>query len=79
MPRQVLAEAELLEWMNRELHGSEDYRDCEFTSITRLAGIDETGCNWSSANLQGHGIPVAVCQEAAGPIVQRAKQLFNVG
>jgi hypothetical protein len=78
MARRVVRQAELLAWMNRELHKNEDYRDCEFTSVTRLAELDDVGCNWTSPNLQGHGMLVAVCQEAAAAIAERARQSFNI-
>lgn len=78
MTRRVVREAELLAWMNRELHKNEDYKDCEFTSVTRLAGVDEIGCNWSSPNVRGHGMPATVCQQAAAPIAERARQIFNI-
>jgi len=78
MARRVVREVELLDWMNRELHKDEDYRDCEFTSVTRLAELDDVGCNWSSPNLRAHGMPVAACQEAAAAISERARQSFNI-
>lgn len=78
MTRKAVPEAELLTWINRELHKNEDYKDCEVTSVTRLVGVDEIGCNWSNPNIQGHGMPAAVCLQAAALVIERARQIFNV-
>jgi hypothetical protein len=78
MAQKVISKAALLAWMNGQLHKNKDYKDCEFTSVTKLVGVDDIGCNWTNPNLRGHGIPVAVCQEAAAVIVERARQSFNI-
>lgn len=43
MPRKLISEAELLAWMNRQLHRNLDYKDCRFTSVLRLAETDDIG------------------------------------
>lgn len=78
MTRKVVTEAELLAWINRELHKNEDYKDCEVTSVTRLVGVDEIGCNWSNPNFQWHGMPGAVRLQAAVPVIERAREIFNI-
>lgn len=78
MQRKVIPEAELLAWMNRELNQNTDYKDCQFTSVTRLAQHDDVGCNWTSPNLRRSGAPVAVCQAIAAEIAEHARQSFNV-
>ena len=78
MIRKVIADSELLAWMNRQLHQDTDFTDCQFTSVTRLVEYDNIGCNWTNPNLRCSGIPVAVCQAAAAEIAERARQLFNV-
>jgi metal-dependent amidase/aminoacylase/carboxypeptidase family protein len=78
MPRKSISQADLLAWMNRELHRNAEYKDCEFTSVTRLAEVDDVGCNWTNPNLRGHGMPVAVCQDAAAAVAERARQSFNI-
>ena len=47
------------------------------TSIARLRGTDETGCNWSHANLQCSGQPAAVCRPAADRVVSVAREKYN--
>lgn len=78
MQRKVIPEAELLAWMNQQLHQNSDYKDCQFTSVTRLAESDEIGCNWTNPNLRCSGTPAAVCQAGGAVIVERARQSFNV-
>lgn len=78
MQRKVIPETELLAWMNQQLHHDPDYKDCQFTSVTRLAGSDEIGCNWTSPNLRCSGTPAAVCQAAGAAIAEQARQSFNV-
>ncbi len=78
MQRKVVPEVELLAWMNRELHQNIDYKDCQFTSVTRLAQHDDVGCNWTSPNLRCSGAPAAICQATAAEITERARQSFNI-
>lgn len=80
MARQELTERELLAILNEQL-STHDRHDtcagCRFTSIARLRGTDETGCNWSHANLQCSGQPAAVCRPAADRVVSVAREKYN--
>lgn len=77
MERKVITETELIEWMNNELHKEEDFKDCKFTSVLRLAE-DDIGCNWSTPNLRCSGIPAIMCQERAAQIAAKAREMFNI-
>jgi hypothetical protein len=78
MSRTVVSEAALIEWMNSRLQQHEECKDCSFTSVLRLAGKDEVGCNWSSPNLRCSGVPALVCRPAANHVAVQARELFNL-
>ena len=90
--RKVLTLDQLLEAMNRKLASCDTCNDCHFSTIVPLARYDETGCNWSHANLTCKGYPAALgqiseqckpssaChpQTEAARVIAEAKQLYNV-
>jgi hypothetical protein len=78
MERKVITEAELIEWMNNELHKVEDFKDCKFTSVLRLADKDEIGCNWSDPNIRCGGTDNLICEESAKKIVSKAREIFSI-
>lgn len=78
MARTVVSESDLLQWINVELKKCAECTDCTVTSILRLDGVDEVGCNWSSPNLHCSGRPVSGCIERASEVTARARLLFNV-
>lgn len=78
MERQVITEIELIEWMNSELHKEDDFKDCKFTSVLRLADDDEIGCNWSDPNIRCSGITEPICQEKAAQIFSKAREMFSI-
>lgn len=78
MAREELTEQELLKVLNRELSAFDTCSDCRFTSIQRTIGADETGCNWSYANLRCSGQPADVCRSAADHVISAARGRFNV-
>ena len=50
--RQIATRAEIDAWMTQELQKTPDGKDCELTLSYRLREPDESGCNWSQANLR---------------------------
>jgi hypothetical protein len=90
MARQILKIEKLLEIMNQELSRIDTCVECRFKSIMPLGGVDESGCNWSHANLNCRGYPAAVsqsislcqpatvCQPRAARVIVEAKRKYNV-
>ena len=78
MAREILSTDALLEVLNRELSRFDACNDCRFTSITRIRGTDEAGCNWSQANLRCSGQPTDVCQPAAAQVISQTKAKYNI-
>lgn len=90
MARQILKIDELLEIMNQELSQSKTCVECRFKSIMPRGDVDESGCNWSHANLNCRGYPAAVaqstslcqpatiCQPVAARVMAEAKKKYNV-
>ena len=78
MPRQELTQPDLLNALNKELAAYDTCADCRFTSISKTRDCDETGCNWSGANLRCSGQPADVCREAADRVIAAARERFNV-
>lgn len=75
---ETVSQDELLEWINLELSKYEECNDCRVTSVVRLKGEDENGCNWSSKNLNCSGIPADVCSPVANKVIAHAKMRFNL-
>ena len=81
---------QLLEVMNSKLVRHDTCSDCRFSTIVPLERYDETGCNWSHANLNCKGYPVTlnqlskhcqpslVCQPQAARVIAEVRQLCNV-
>jgi len=90
MARQLLAVDKLLELMNRQLVHYDTCTECRFKSIVPLEGFDESGCNWSHANLNCRSYPAAVgqpvalcrpatvCQPFAASVMSEAKEKYNI-
>ncbi len=78
MPKTMVTPEELLRWMNYRLARLEACKGCVFTSVTRLKGEDQDGCNWDPPHLRCSGTPVSVCQPAAKEVVQKARTQFNL-
>ena len=78
MARTKVSEDDLLKWLNAQLAEYEDYRNCSFTSIMRLAEEDKSGCNWSMANVRCSGVSAKVCEPEVIRIVTEATKRFNV-
>ena len=77
MERVTVSQEELLEWINLELSTHEECNDCRVTSVVRLKGEDDDGCNWSSVNLRCSGVPADVCNQVANRTIAQAKRNFN--
>lgn len=90
MARQTLKIDRLLEIMNHELSRFDTCVECRFKSIVPREEVDETGCNWSHANLNCRGYPAAVgretalcqpstvCEPVALRVISQAKGKYNV-
>jgi len=77
MPRENKSEAEILEWINAEIHRNDEYEDVEVTSIQK-SEEDEEGSNWSQWNIEGHGVLVEVYADRVNYIAEQARELFNI-
>lgn len=77
MARVSVSQDQLLNWINAELSKHEECGDCRVTSIIRLKGEDEDGCNWSSVNLRCSGVPADICYPVANQVIAEAKMKFN--
>ena len=75
--RRIVSEEELISWMNEQLHIEEDYRDCQFTSVYKLADQDSEGVNWSTPRLRCSGAPASICTARASVIEVEARAKFN--
>lgn len=78
MNRTEFSEVDLLAWLNTELEKNDDHNSCVFTSISRLIGKDEIGCNWANANIRCSGTRAAAVQRDATKIVDKARNLFDL-
>ena len=78
MKRQILKIDELLDVLNDELSRFDTCVECRFKSIIPSGDLDETGCNWSHANLNCRGYPATVCEPAAARVMAEAKRRYNV-
>lgn len=88
MPRQTIKIENLLEILNRELSNYDECIDCRFQSIVPSIDLDESGCNWSHANLRGHPAPTgplmalsqpaSACYPVATQVVSKTKEIYNI-
>ena len=78
MSREIKTEQEILDWINSEIHEDEDCQEIEMTSLMRTEEAED-GSNWSSGNLQAHGVPAEAYVSKVNEIVGRASKLFNIG
>jgi len=90
MTRQIIKLENLIELMNNELARFDTCVECRFKTIVPLETPDETGCNWSHANLNCRGFPAAVgmsvlgcqpatvCRPVAAQVMVKAKAKYNV-
>ncbi len=77
MQRRIeVTEQELLERLTLELQ-EESGIDCAFYGLHRLQGIDEVGCNWSTAWLKSAPLDAGT-RLLAERVVFDAKQRYNV-
>ena len=90
MTRKFLELDKLLETMNKELENHDTCTDCRFSTIVPLENADETGCNWSHANLNCRSYPTTLgreparcdptitCQPLVARVIEDAKKIYNV-
>ena len=79
MTRAVVDSTELQRVMTAALHArGEDYKDCQFSGITKLQKPDESGCNWSEPKFRCSGIPGAVREAAATIVTKDFQARYNI-
>ncbi len=79
MARAVVDSTELQRIMTAALQAMEkDYKDCQFSGITKLQKPDENGCNWSEPKIRCSGIPGAVCKAAAAIVTKDFQARYNI-
>jgi hypothetical protein len=90
MARKLIKINELLDIMNGKLANFDTCIECRFNSIMPLKDFDESGCNWSHANLNCRGYPATICQSAnfcepatvcipvATRVISEVKERYNV-
>ncbi len=79
MTRVVVDSVELQRVMTAALHEmEEDYKDCQFSGITKLQKPDKSGCNWSEPKIRCSGIPGAVCEAAAAIVTKNFQARYNI-
>ena len=77
--RPVVDSSELQRVMTAALHDrAEDYKNCQFSGITKLQKPDESGCNWSEPKIRCSGIPGAVCKAAAAIVTKDFQARYNI-
>ena len=77
--RAIVDSNELQRVMTAALHAMEkDYKDCQFSGMTKLQKPDESGCNWSEPKIRCRGIPGAVCKAAAAIVTKDFKAKCNI-
>ena len=78
MPRTVVSEQDLRNWLDTQIKKHEECADCHFGGIIRLRGSDDTGCNWSEPVLTCSGQPAKICVPIAAQVLAEARQKFNL-
>ncbi len=79
MTRVVVDSVELQDVMTVALHEmEEDYKDCQFSGITKLQKPEKIGCNWSLPMVRCSGIPAAVCEAAAAIVTKNFQARYNI-
>ena len=90
MARKLIKVNDLLEIMNSKLANFDTCIECRFKSIMPLKDFDESGCNWSHANLNCRSYPATICKSAnfcepatvcipvATRVISEAKERYNV-
>jgi hypothetical protein len=78
MSKDVLSEAQLLNWLNSELASHANCEECRFTSVLRLREPDIDGCNWSALNFRCSGKSVNTCEKLANEIVAIARNRIEL-
>jgi len=77
--RAIVDSTELRRVMTAALQAMEDdYKDCQFSGITKLQKPDESGCNWSEPKIRCSGIPRAVCKAAATIVIKDFQAEYNI-
>ncbi len=79
--KELIEEAQLLENINKTLHGlvfPVDYRDYKFTEIVRLHNEDKEGANWSGANYECSGEVDNKCKPVLEKIIIDARARYNL-
>ena len=75
--RQVLSEHEVLMLLNFELSAYDECTDCHFTSV-KTATRDESGSNWSGANLQVDAKATEAARGIARTVFDEVHEAYNV-
>lgn len=79
MERELVTEEQLLAFLNKELAKYEDSESYRFDSIGyRLVEPDPEGCNWSTPQLRGSGVPLEPIVPIAERIVGEARRRYNL-
>jgi|GEM_PF-391667 len=78
MPRTLVSEPELREWLDSQIQKHEECADCRFGGIMRLRGADDAGCNWSEPVLRCSGQPARLCVPIAIRVLTEARDKFNL-
>ena len=79
MERKPVTEAELLSYLNNELHKNGHHENCHFDYLIRLKVDDRTGCNWAYANFTCTGEEGdKICPTDSEKIVAKARARFNL-
>ena len=77
--RVVVDSTELQRVMTAALHEmGDDYKDCQFSGITKLQKPDVNGCNWSEPKIRCSGIPGAVREAAATIVTKDFQARYNI-
>lgn len=79
--KELIEEAELLENINKTLHGlvfPVDYRDYRFTEIIKTNNKDGGEQNWSGANYECSGVMDNKCKPVLDKIIIDAMRKYNI-
>ena len=79
MPREVVSETELIDWINSKLKKEDTCIGCEVKGVVRLRDSNIDDCNWSSSVFLRCSENDSIrCRSLANTIIAEAQSIFNI-
>jgi hypothetical protein len=74
MTKELITRNKLQQWLTTEIQKEENFEQCRFKGITKLAEPDCNGCNWTTSFITSVNLPDSTVDK----VVLTAKQRFIV-